>query len=105
MMKINVKGTIIPNDDQWIYDLFDIDATSPAKVSKGITAAAEKGEPLDVYINSGGGDIFVQASHIYRRRHRLWCITYHQRQEVIIMTWTRCQRFCKKPMKLLQMPI
>ena len=41
MMKINVKGTIIPNDDQWIYDLFDIDATSPAKVSKGITAAAD----------------------------------------------------------------
>ena len=50
MMKINVKGTIIPNDDQWIYDLFDIDATSPAKVSKGITAAAEKGEPLEVYV-------------------------------------------------------
>ena len=64
MMKINVKGTIIPNDDQWIYDLFDIDATSPAKVSKGITAAAEKDEPLEVYINSGGGDIFA-ASEIY----------------------------------------
>lgn len=63
-MKVNVKGTIIPNDDQWIYDLFDIDATSPAKVSKGITAAAEKGEPLEVYINSGGGDIFA-ASEIY----------------------------------------
>ena len=64
MMKINVKGTIIPNDDQWIYDLFDIDATSPAKASQGITAAAEKGEPLEVYINSGGGDIFA-ASEIY----------------------------------------
>ena len=45
-MKINIKGTIVPNDDQWIYDLFDIDATSPAKVSEGIAAAAEKGEPL-----------------------------------------------------------
>lgn len=63
-MKINVKGTIIPNDDQWIYDLFDIDATSPERVLKGITAAAEKGEPLEVYINSGGGDIFA-ASEIY----------------------------------------
>ena len=41
MMKINVKGTIIPNDDQWIYDLFDIDAISPARVLKDITAAAE----------------------------------------------------------------
>lgn len=64
MMKINVKGTIIPNDDQWIYDLFDIDAISPARVLKDITAAAEKGEPLEVYINSGGGDIFA-ASEIY----------------------------------------
>lgn len=64
MMKINVKGTIIPNDDQWIYDLFDIDATSPAKVSKGITAAAEKGEPLEVYINSGGGDILQRPKSI-----------------------------------------
>ena len=63
-MKINVKGTIVPNDDQWIYDLFDIEATSPAKVSKDITAAAEKGEPLEVYINSGGGDIFA-ASEIH----------------------------------------
>ena len=48
MMKINVKGTIIPNDDQWIYDLFDIDAISPARVLKDITAAAEKGEPLEL---------------------------------------------------------
>ena len=63
-MKINIKGTIVPNDDQWIYDLFDIDATSPAKVSEGIAAAAEKSEPLEVYINSGGGDIFA-ASEIY----------------------------------------
>ena len=64
MMKINVKGTIVPNDDQWIYDWCGIDATSPAKVSEGITAAAEKGEPLEVYINSGGGDVFA-ASEIY----------------------------------------
>ena len=32
MMKINIKGTIIPNDDQWIYDYCEIDAISPAKV-------------------------------------------------------------------------
>lgn len=63
-MIINVKGTIIPNDDQWVYDLFKIDAISPAKVLKGITAAAEKGELLEVDINSGGGDIFA-ASEIY----------------------------------------
>ena len=63
-MKIYVKGTIVPNDDQWIYEFFGIDATSPAKVSEGIAAAAEKSEPLEVYINSGGGDIFA-ASEIY----------------------------------------
>lgn len=63
-MKINVKGTIIPNDDQWIYDLFDIDAISPARVLKDIAAATEKGEPLEVYINSGGGDVLQRPKSI-----------------------------------------
>ena len=64
-MKVNVKGTIIPNDDQWIYDLFDIDATSPAKVSKGITAAAEKGEPLEIYIKSIRQSVNIQVTSRY----------------------------------------
>ena len=31
-MKISVKGPIIDNDDQWIYDWFEVEATSPKKV-------------------------------------------------------------------------
>ena len=27
-MKINVKGAIIPNDDKWIYEMLEMDATS-----------------------------------------------------------------------------
>lgn len=61
-MKINVKGAIVSNDDKWIYDCFEMDATSPRDVSTLIDQA--NGEKLDVYINSGGGDIFA-GSEIY----------------------------------------
>ena len=61
-MRIDVKGTIVPNDDQWIYDLFEIEATSPKIVNDAIANA--NGDRLDVYINSGGGDVF-SGSEIY----------------------------------------
>lgn len=61
-MKIDVKGTIVPNNDAWIYDLFDVENTSPGKVTKAIEDA--NGEDLDIYINSGGGDVFA-GSEIY----------------------------------------
>ena len=32
-MKIDVKGPIIDSDEQWIYDWFGIESTSPKKVS------------------------------------------------------------------------
>lgn len=60
--KINVKGPIISNDDQWIYDLFDIEATSPSAVQKQLDAAG--GEDIEVVINSGGGSVFA-GSEIY----------------------------------------
>ncbi len=56
-MKIEVKGTIIPNSNQWIYDLFDVEATSPKKVRDKIEKA--KGEQLEVEINSPGGAVFA----------------------------------------------
>ena len=61
-MRIDVKGTIISSDDKWIYDYFDVESTSP----KDINTALEKanGQLIDVYINSGGGDIF-SGSEIY----------------------------------------
>lgn len=61
-MKIPIKGVIIPSEDQWIYDLFDIEATSPIKVSTLIEQA--NGEELEVEINSPGGYV-DQGSEIY----------------------------------------
>ncbi|MCK9327759.1 MAG: Clp protease ClpP [Bacteroidales bacterium] len=61
-MRIDVKGTIVSNNDKWIYEWFEYDATCPNDVIKAIGQA--NGEPLEVYINSGGGDIFA-GSEIY----------------------------------------
>ena len=62
-MKIDVKGPIIDNDDQWIYDWFEIEATSPKKV-KNLIDQAKDDEELEVEINSGGGSVF-SGSEIY----------------------------------------
>ena len=62
MKSVNVKGTIVSNDDQWIYDWFGMDATSPKSVNDAIIEA--NGDDLEVEINSGGGDVFA-GSEIY----------------------------------------
>lgn len=61
-MRINVKGVIVPNDEAWIYDLFDIEHTTPNSVSESIQNA--NGEDLEVIVNSGGGSVH-DASEIY----------------------------------------
>lgn len=61
-MRIDIKGDIIPNDDKWIYEWFEMDATCPRDVLKAIEDA--NGDRLDVYINSGGGEISA-GSEIY----------------------------------------
>ena len=61
-MRIDVKGAIVPNDEEWIYELFEVDSICPKAVHEEIEAA--NGEDLDVYINSGGGDVFA-GSEIY----------------------------------------
>jgi ATP-dependent Clp protease, protease subunit len=63
MAKVSVRGAIVSNDDKWIYDWFEMDATSPRDVSESIEKAAN-GSDLDVEINSGGGDVFA-GSEIY----------------------------------------
>jgi ATP-dependent Clp protease, protease subunit len=64
-VKINIKGPIISDSDQWIYDWFGIPAVSPSKVSKLIdTAVKNHDRELTVDINSGGGSVFA-ASEIY----------------------------------------
>jgi len=62
MKKVSVKGAIISSGDQWIYDWFGIDATSPKSVNDSIVEA--NGDDLEVEINSGGGDVFA-GSEIY----------------------------------------
>ncbi|MBT2717542.1 head maturation protease, ClpP-related [Bacillus sp. ISL-57] len=61
-MKISVKGPIISSNEQWIYDWFGIEATSPKKVSDQLSKLS--GEDIDIDINSGGGSVF-DASEIY----------------------------------------
>lgn len=61
-MRLNIYGDIVPNDDAWIYDYLEMDCTSPSRVTAALEDA--KGQPVDVYINSGGGDIFA-GSEIY----------------------------------------
>lgn len=61
-MKIDVKGVIVPNDDQWIYDLLEIDAVCPKRVQAMLDAAPN--ERAEIYINSPGGHVF-SGSEIY----------------------------------------
>lgn len=61
-MRIDIKGAIISNNDKWIYDWLEWDATCPKDVTSAIDKA--NGDKLDVYINSGGGSIFA-GSEIY----------------------------------------
>jgi ATP-dependent protease ClpP protease subunit len=57
--KINIKGAIIPNDDKWVYDWYEMDSTCPKDVQTVIDSA--NGEKIEVEISSGGGDIFAGA--------------------------------------------
>lgn len=58
-MKINIKGTIISNDEKWLYDWFDMDSTAPSDI-----VLPENNEDVEVTINSGGGDVYA-GSEIY----------------------------------------
>ena len=59
---IEVKGPIISNDEAWIYEWFEMDATSPSRVSKALAEA--NGEDVIVSINSPGGYVH-DGSEIY----------------------------------------
>ena len=62
MRKIKIKGFIIPNDYKWLYDLFEVDSTTPAEIEKALKEA--NGEDVEVDINSPGGDVY-SGSEIY----------------------------------------
>ncbi len=61
-MEINIKGTIIPNDDKPFYDYYGVQNTCPDDVKRALDTA--NGSDVDIYINSGGGEIF-SATEIY----------------------------------------
>ena len=61
-VRIDVKGPIISNDEAWIYEWFEIEATSPKKVTSKLEEA--NGQPVTVYINSPGGYV-DEGSEIY----------------------------------------
>ena len=60
--KVNIKGAIISNDEEWIYEMFGVEATSPRKVTEALEEAG--GQEVVISINSGGGSVF-DASEIY----------------------------------------
>jgi len=57
MKVIPIKGTIVSNDDKWIYDWFEIEAVCPKDVAKQLNEVGS--EDVTVEINSGGGDVFA----------------------------------------------
>lgn len=61
--KINIRGSIIPNDYKWFYDWFKEDSTCPRDIQKVLDVVVP-GDDIDVYINSPGGVIDV-GSEIY----------------------------------------
>lgn len=58
MATINIRGDIVGNDDKWIYEWFEMEATCPRDV-KDILEAAEENEPIEVLVNSGGGSVMA----------------------------------------------
>ena len=58
MATINIRGDIVGNDDKWIYEWFDMEATCPRDV-KDILEVAEENEPIEVLVNSGGGSVMA----------------------------------------------
>ena len=55
MKQIDIRGIIVPDDDLWIYEYFEMTATSPQLVRDALQEAA--GDDVVVVINSGGGDV------------------------------------------------
>ncbi len=62
MKNINIKGPIVPSDEKWIYELFDIEATCAKDVTDVLKNS--NGEDVQLTINSPGGDVYT-ASEIY----------------------------------------
>lgn len=62
MIDIEIKGDIIEDDSQWIYDWIGWSYTSPKNVIDQLKQA--NGHPITLKVNSPGGSVFA-ASEIY----------------------------------------
>lgn len=58
MATVDVRGDIISNDDRWIYDWLEWDATSPKDIKTALDNLAP-GEKLTVLVNSEGGSVMA----------------------------------------------
>ena len=56
MPRVNIRGTIIPNNQKRAYEWYGWDATCPNDVEKALTETAD-GEILEVYVDSPGGSV------------------------------------------------
>lgn len=57
MVQIDIRGVIVSDDDLWIYEWFEIDATAPKTIRDALHSA--NGADVEVIINSSGGDVFA----------------------------------------------
>ncbi|MFJ5766738.1 ATP-dependent Clp protease proteolytic subunit [Lysinibacillus sp. NPDC093210] len=65
MMRIDLRGAIVPDGEQWIYDWYGIPAVSPKRIMQQIDKAISSNEKeLIVNINSPGGSVYA-ASEIW----------------------------------------
>ncbi len=56
-MRLDIRGMIVPNEDKSAYEFLGLESTCPDDVRSGVQKA--RGEPLEVYIHSGGGDLLA----------------------------------------------
>lgn len=57
-MRVSLNGFVVPTDDQWLYDWFEIGAFSPGTIRQALADNPE-GESLELEINSPGGSVFA----------------------------------------------
>jgi ATP-dependent protease ClpP protease subunit len=52
-----IKGTVVADDDKWIYDWIGIESVCPGDISAQLKKA--DGDDVTFIVNSGGGDVFA----------------------------------------------
>lgn len=57
MKYIGIKGEIVPSGNEWLYEWYGLEATSPKMVEKALNEA--NGKDVTIKINSGGGSVFA----------------------------------------------